>query len=119
MRLYHVTSQDSAKIIQKRGFKAKKNGYYGIHDPKTNKPKFQTGVFLSNTILNANDGLLINEPAIFVLDIPEKEISQYEWLNEQGSYREWCIPAVVVNKFFTNRKHYREEDFYDGKDPTK
>lgn len=103
MKLYHITANKNAKLIVKNGFKDG-IGYYGVVDSKTGQSKISKGVFLSDEVFtqrrkNEND-------CVFKINIPAKEIKQYEWVEEIKSYREWCIPAQIVNKYFTDRKIY-------------
>lgn len=109
MELFHVTSQQKARLIQRRNFM---NGFgsYGVRSTKTSKLKTSEGVFLADCILDSNEGLPIENPAIFVLNIPEEIIKEYEWHEDKKGYREWCVPAEIVNKYFVDRKIYSEDD---------
>jgi hypothetical protein len=31
------------------------------------------------------------------LDVSEEQVSQYEWIEERKGYREWLIPAALIN----------------------
>ena len=67
-------------------------------------PFYIRGLFLSDAPLGPNDGLL-DASQVFVIEIPERMIEHYELIEEgQGKgYREWCVPAEVVNKYFSKR----------------
>jgi hypothetical protein len=32
------------------------------------------------------------------LDIPEAELAEWEWVEEGKPYREWLIPADIINR---------------------
>lgn len=113
MKLYHVTSQERANSIQKDGFKEHGDGWYGLFDGRTGKRKKTPGIFFANSILNGNDGVLHDNPAIFIVEIPESVIVQYEWHEELKGHREWQLPSKIVNKFFTDRKAYSEDEAYE------
>ena len=33
------------------------------------------------------------------IDIPESVIADYEIIEQSKGYREWCIPAEIVNRY--------------------
>lgn len=119
MLLFHVTSQKTAQRIKQNGFKEHGDGWYGLFDGKTGKSKETYGIFFADSILNSNDGILHEDPVVFIVDIPEAKISQYEWHEEKKGYREWCIPAEIVNKHFTDKKIYTEDEAYTVYDKNK
>jgi len=98
VRLFHRTSTEAAKAIEADGF-IDHEGTYMLGIP-------MKGVWLSDVPLNCgqgtkegDDGGVLFEVA---LDLTEKAISIYELVEDQGSdpvfeYREWCIPADIVN----------------------
>jgi len=53
-------------------------------------------VWFSDRPLDANDGA--RGDGLLVVDIPEEVIVDYEWVEEGKGYREWLIPAEVVNR---------------------
>lgn len=112
MKLYHITSDENAILIAKNGFKDN-SGSYGVVSSKAGQSKVSVGVFLSDRIFEQRRRH--DSDCVFVLDIPEKEIEPYEWKEEIKNYREWCIPAKIINKYFINRKAYSSFDsaFYD------
>ena len=117
MRLYHGTTPDRAKIIRAKGFKDRV-GSYGIHRVTSDGsvPRMRRGVWLADRCLDANHGLPTDFPQdqdyiYFKFDIPAKLIRQYEVPEECKSYREWCIPAQIVNKYFTGATTTRQCGF--------
>lgn len=81
MKLYHRTP--AAETILREGFR---------DDPRRRRQ----GVWLAECPLDAQES--IKGPTVLSVEIPEAEIASFEV--EQGrSYREWCIPAEVVNRY--------------------
>ena len=103
MKLYHTTSSERADNIKAHGFRDTEGSYGFLREDWS--PFYIRGVFLSDTPLGPNDGLVSDASLVFVIEIPEKVIEPYELIEEgQGKgYREWCVPAEVVNKYFDQR----------------
>lgn len=105
VKLFHITTKTSANLIHKNGFHDSK-GNYGIYDGRTGEPKYITGVFFADEVilyLAKEEG---ETESVFVLDIPEKAISDYEIIEKFKGYREWCIPSKLANKYFRDRTIY-------------
>lgn len=105
MKLFHITTKSSAELISKTGFRDGM-GNYGIYDQKKQRPKYIKGVFLADEVvpyLTKEEG---ETDSVFVLDIPEKVILEFEIIEKRKGYREWCIPSKLVNKYFTDRFVY-------------
>jgi hypothetical protein len=62
-------------------------------------PELGTGVYLSNRPLDSNEGAKGDQLLRIVLALTEQDIAAYEVIEESGesTYREWCIPAAVLN----------------------
>jgi len=95
MRVYHATTKERAEAISKEGFK-NHAGYYGT-------TKLFKGVWISNVILDVQV-LRGEKNIIFVLDIPEKIISYYEWIEKDKPYREFLVPAKILNRYLEKAK---------------
>jgi hypothetical protein len=93
MILYHRTIRESAEAILKAGFRDG-TGTYLTHQQ-------WLGVWLSDTPLDCNDGAWGDVVFKVNMDLPESAIADYEWLEEGKPYREWCIPAALVNAHMT------------------
>lgn len=87
MKLFHRTHK--AKEILSRGFRDGKGTYMTAHEWK--------GVWLSNIPLEASEGARGN--TLLSIDIPEGVVTPYEWVEEGKPYREFLIPAKIVNSF--------------------
>jgi hypothetical protein len=93
MTFYRRTMGDRAAAILSHGFEDA-TGSYGTD--------FEySGVWLSDRPLDCNDAGF--SPAVNVLleielDLPEAEIADYEWIEEDKGYREWLVPASILNR---------------------
>jgi hypothetical protein len=57
-----------------------------------------TGVWLSARPLNKSDVPEADTLLMVKLDISERELARWEWTAEGRSFREWLIPAKVINQ---------------------
>lgn len=85
MRLYHRT--DAADDIVAHGFRDGAGSYLTTSQ--------HTGVWISDLPLDEGEGA--TGEALFALDIEEALIADYEWIEEGKSYREWLVPAALLN----------------------
>jgi hypothetical protein len=94
MRLYHVTDRDTAEKILDQGFEDSEV----LHDNE----ELQIGVWLSDRcLLDEEDvGPRLGPVADVALQIelPEEAVEPYERLEEGKPYREFCVPADIVNE---------------------
>jgi hypothetical protein len=92
MKFYHVTTSDSARTILRQGFHDNQDSY-GTDQP-------WSGVWLADRPLDSNDIGNVSADTILAvsLDCEIDALSDYEWVEEGQSYREWLIPADFVNK---------------------
>src|SRR5215207_4871205 len=103
MRLFHATTAVAVAAILAEGFRDS-TGRYGT------ACEF-TGVWLSGRPLDENEGTDGGEILEVLLDLPHSEIHLWEWVEEGGGsgYREFLIPAAVVNAAATVRPISGEE----------
>lgn len=91
MTLYHVTSKEAAIQIANEGFV--ESDFHGI----------AMGVFLSDRPLDAGDGVALAADVIFVVTVPDDfDVHEYEVIEEgrpADAYREWLVPASLVNSW--------------------
>jgi hypothetical protein len=57
----------------------------------------RVGVWLSDVPLDVGQGAIGD--SLLVVNMPERRIRRYEWVEEGKPYREFLIPASVVNRF--------------------
>lgn len=55
------------------------------------------GVYLSSCQLDRNEGAKGRDLLRVLLRATEAEIDRYEVIDDEGTYREWCIPAAEIN----------------------
>jgi len=60
-------------------------------------------VWLSNEPLDCNEGAKSDVLLEVALDVEEDDLAAYEWPEEGKPYREWLIPAAIVNARATVR----------------
>jgi len=94
MILFHATTKESASEILKSGFIDGEGGY-GIAGVTLK------GVFLSNVPLDVNEGAHGDTLLKIDIDLSERDVSDYEIVEDGKPYREWCIPAELINPRMT------------------
>lgn len=87
--LYHRTSPHGANSILQDGF-CDTTGSYGM-------PMELTGVWLSNYPLDIDEGTAEGPLLRVLLQADDAEIEPYEVVEDIKTYREWCVPAALVN----------------------
>ena len=85
MKLYHRTP--AADSIINEGFRDSEGTYMTAH-------KFK-GVWLSDRPLDSNEGT--KGTTLLRIEIPEETIAEFEWIEEGKPYREFLVPAQIVN----------------------
>jgi len=86
-KLFHRT--DDAEAILTSGFKDGTGRYLTTNE--------YSGVWLSNVPLDVNEGAFGDTLLLVELDVAEGELSQFEWIEEGKGFREWLIPAALIN----------------------
>jgi hypothetical protein len=94
MRLYHVTDRESAEMIIEQGFQDAEV----IHDDT----EALVGVWLADRCLAGEDDVgprlgPVADAALW-LDVPDGAVEPYERTDPEKPYREFCVPADVVNE---------------------
>jgi hypothetical protein len=57
-----------------------------------------TGVFVSNKILDVNEGATGDD--VLELTLPDDfDLDYWELIEEGKPYREWCVPGELLNRF--------------------
>jgi hypothetical protein len=87
MNVYHRTS--AAAAILRDGFIDTTGSYMAID------VEF-SGVWVADRPLDDNEGA--DGDVVLVVDIGEASIAEYEVIEEGKPYREWCVPADVLNE---------------------
>jgi len=90
--LYHRTNPEAAEAILREGFRDATGQYL--------TDQHWSGVWLSDVPLDVNVNLQGDVLLKVNLGIPSHELRQkYEWQEEGKPYREFLIPAEVVNSY--------------------
>ena len=87
---YHRMNPVTAREIIDSGF-SDTSGYFLNN-------RIWTGVWLSSIPVDNEEGADEDSFLMVKLDIPERELSRWEWVAEGRSYREWLVPAAIVNR---------------------
>jgi hypothetical protein len=90
MRLYHRTSRRAARQILAKGFRD------GVGTYLTRN--IYRGVWVSNVPLDENEGAFGDTLLVVDLKIPATKLGEYEWVEDGKTYREFLIPASVLNR---------------------
>ena len=109
---FHRTTRASADAILATGFKDA-TGHYGTRNQ-------YTGVWISNEPLDMNEGA--SGDVLLVVEIDPALIEAYEWVEERKPYREFLVPAEVLNSDATltprSDEDYDRFPVIDDPDPT-
>lgn len=60
-------------------------------------------VSLADRLLGSGHGVSLTADVYFILEIPVRKIAGFEIREDGKPYREWCVPAVLVNTYFRDR----------------
>ncbi len=85
---YHRTTQENAWSILKNGFRDCVGKFL--------TDRIWKGVWVSNRPLDSNEGA--EGDALLEIRIPESEVTPFEWAEEEKPYREFLVPARVLNE---------------------
>ena len=88
MRVYHATSADAAGAILAGGFRDA-TGYFLTR-------QLHTGVWVADQPLDENEGATSEN--LLTLDVPDADLELYEWVEEGKGYREFLVPAEILNR---------------------
>jgi hypothetical protein len=97
MILYHITSSENAAAIKSDGFRDTGGSYMteGEHRGVEHR-----GVWLFDRPLDANEGAWGDTAIAVDLPLSKADLDQYEWKEKGKVYREWLIPAAIINKYW-------------------
>lgn len=88
---YHTT--DAADAILRGGFRDA-TGSYMLHDFEL------TGVFLGDSPMTVNEGA--NGDQVLRVEMPDDvDLADFELIEDGKPYREWCVPATLINTHAT------------------
>ena len=87
MIVYHVTYEADAILTD--GFRDGEGTYLTAN--------VYRGGWVSDIPLDVNGGAVGNR--LLAIDLPETVIADFEWVEDDKAYREWLVPAEVLNRF--------------------
>jgi hypothetical protein len=85
--LYHRTSLEDARTILSEGFRDSAGFIFNTRS--------WTGVWFCSSPTGGENGDVV---LAVKLAIDDQELARWEWTGEGRDYREWLIPANVVNQ---------------------
>lgn len=87
MTYFHRTTASIALIIVANGFRNGRGTYLTQTEHE--------GVWISTEALGPNEGA--HGDVVLTIEAPEQEIRRFEWIEEWKPYREFLVPADVLN----------------------
>jgi hypothetical protein len=90
---YHRTNSDNAREIIDSGFR-NSSGYFLSN-------RIWTGVWLSSIPIDSEAGVEDDALLMVKLEMDEPQLSRWEWTAEGRSFREWLLPAAMINRCAT------------------
>jgi hypothetical protein len=87
--LYHITSAANAQNILINGFRDGRGRYMTDRE--------WSGVWLSDFPMVADAPPEADRVLQVELNLSEKELAEWEWIEDGKGYREWLIPSAVLN----------------------
>lgn len=87
MRFYHRTTNAAAEAILRGGFRDGRGTYLTANSYE--------GVWISSVPLDGNEGA--HGDVLLAVDIPIQRVREFEWVEEGKGYREFLVPAAVLN----------------------
>jgi hypothetical protein len=93
MIVFHVARLDAAEAIDRNGFEDGTGTFL-------TEQQF-SGVWVSDRPLVDQSG--IDNPVVFEIDVADSALSDMEWIEEGKGYREWLVPAAVLNSALRRR----------------
>lgn len=90
---YHRTNAHNARAIIESGFR-NSTGHFLNN-------RIWTGAWLSSIPVDSEQGAADDALLLVKLDIDDRELARWEWAAEGRTYREWLIPANIINRCAT------------------
>jgi hypothetical protein len=90
MIFYHRTTAANAMSILSDGFRDATGNYLTDRE--------SSGVWLSDVPLGVNEGCTGDTLLRVTLNLSESKAADWEWVEEGKPYREWQIPADIINR---------------------
>ena len=88
LTLYHCTTEAAARQILVMGFSDQTGRYLTDRE--------WSGVWLSDRPLHNTEGA--SGDTVLQIEVAEEAVAPFEWVKEDMPFREWLVPAAVLNK---------------------
>jgi hypothetical protein len=88
LTVFHRTTHAAAEQILRNGFRDTTARYLTDRE--------WTGVWVSDRPLDNSEGA--SGETLLRAEIAEEILADYEWIGEGKPYREWLVPADILNK---------------------
>src|SRR5262245_8840384 len=89
LTLFHRTARTTAERILRSGFRDTTARYLTDRE--------WSGVWVADRPLDNSEGA--SGEALVQVEIAEEILTDYEWIEEGKPYREWLVPADILNKY--------------------
>lgn len=90
LRFYHRTSKENGRAIVESGFQNSTGYLFGN--------RAWTGVWLTSMPLDQVAETESDTLLKVKLHVSERELARWEWTGEKRCFREWLIPAALLNR---------------------
>jgi len=91
MKVYHMARAGNAPDIETRGFRGPPGRYL--------TDSLHNGVRVSDRPLLAESEIESEPTVCFEIAVPDKVLLSREWTEPRKGYREFLVPAAVLNRF--------------------
>lgn len=98
MLLYHRTEHGGAILAD--GFRDAEGYYMTAH--------LFRGVWVADWPLDCNEGAKGDD--LLVADVPECLVAEFEWIEDGKGYREFLVPAAILNQYIWRLVDTDEEE---------
>jgi len=88
LTVFHRTTRTAAEQILRSGFRDTTARYLTDRE--------WSGVWVADRPLDNSEGA--SGEALLQVEIAEEILTSYEWIEEGKPYREWLVPADILNK---------------------
>lgn len=104
MKLYRRVQPGEAEHVMAKGFED--------HTGQYMTDRAWTGVWVSDRPLGCMDGAPLTATVLLEIDLraSESHVADYEWVEVGKVYREWLIPAELLNSYACIRVVSDEEE---------
>jgi hypothetical protein len=108
MKLFRRVTPEEAERVVNAGFENHSGRYLTEQEWE--------GVWVSDAPLDCNEGVSNGATVLIEIELalPESDITDYEWVEEGKPYREWLLPAELINAHAKARVLSEEEGERSG-----